>query len=136
MLLIGLITTFRSFFGWKRNSQWNKLDRNLSLSFTISLDLQLFVGLVLFLFYSNWGLKAIVNQGFSFVMRQEVFRFFAIEHGVIMLLSFILAHLGNSFLKKVDESGRKFKRAFIFGGLTFVLILAGIPWSRPLFPNL
>lgn len=69
---IGLITIFRTFIGWIRNIKCCELDRKLGFLITLSLGLQLLIGLVLFLIYSNWGLKVILDQGFSFIMRQDV----------------------------------------------------------------
>lgn len=136
VLIVGLLVTIRTFWGWIGKLTWKDADKKLGTFFTISIDLQIILGIVLYLFYSNWGLEAIHERGFSFVMQQDVYRFFVIEHGMIMLLAFIFAHLGAIIPKKVDEPENKFIRAFILFGLALILILVGNPWSRPLFPEI
>ena len=60
-------------------------------------------------------------------MQQDVYRFFAIEDGVIILLAFIFAHLVSFYPSIKDKPEKKFKRAFVLFGLAFFLNLAGIP---------
>jgi len=134
VVILGFVVTARAFYGWFRKKAWVEEDRKIGLFFTISIDLQLLFGLVLYFVYSLWGLKAILDKGISFVMGQGEYRFYAIEHGTFMLLGFILAHLGSALPKKVDDSSVKYRQTAILYGLALILILAGIPWSRPLFP--
>jgi len=47
----------------------------------------------------------------------------------------IFAHLGSALPKKVEDSQSKYKRAALWFGLALLLILAGIPWGRPLLPS-
>jgi len=136
VLIIGVFITIRLFRGWIHKMTWKNADKTLGTIFMISIDLQILLGIVPYLFFSDWGLEVFFEQGFSFVMQQDVYRFFAIEHGMIMALAFVFAHLGSFIPKRVDKPEKKFKRAFILFGLALILTLAGIPWSRPLLPFL
>jgi hypothetical protein len=136
VVIFGFFAIFRSLLGWIGKKSWVEIDRKLGLFFTISIDVQLLVGLILYFVYSEWALKAILTRGFSFVMGQGEFRYFAIEHGFYMILAFIFAHLGSVLPKKAKDSINRYKRSFFWFGLAMLLILAGIPWSRPLLPGL
>ena len=61
-------------------------------------------------------------------------RFYLVEHSVVMLVALGLAHAGRSLSKKAEVDGRKHMRAAIFFTIALLLVLALIPWNRPLFP--
>jgi hypothetical protein len=135
VVILGVVAVIRSFWGWFGKKAWTNTERKVGIFFTSSFDLQLLLGIVLYFVFSNWGLKAILDQGMSFVMAETEYRFFAIEHAFYMILALIFVHLGSALPKKVDDDQSKFKRAAIFFGLGLLLILAGIPWERPLLPG-
>lgn len=135
IVILGIVAVLRSFLGWVGKKEWTATERKIGIAFTSSLDIQLLVGLVLYLFISNWGLKAILDQGMSFVMGQSEYRFFAFEHVFYMIVALVFAHLGNALPKRVDDDQSKFKRALIWFGLALLVVLVGIPWGRPLLPG-
>jgi hypothetical protein len=99
--------------------------------FTIALDVQFLLGLVL-LFTSN------VFADFGATMRDSVARFYAVEHGTIMIAAIALAHVGRAKLRKIADPAKARTTALVFFGLATVLIVFGTPWpgirdSRPLF---
>jgi hypothetical protein len=136
VVLLGFLAAGRAFWGWYGKKEWAESDRKIGLAFTSMVDLQLLVGGLLYLVFSEWALKAVLNKGMAFVMKQGEYRFFSVEHLVYMVLGIVFAHLGSTLPKKVEDSRSKFKRATIWFGLAIILIMAGIPWSRPLFPGL
>ena len=136
VVILGLIAVARAFWGWFGKKEWTVRERKIGIFFTSAVDVQLLLGVVLYFVFSNWGLKAILDQGMSFVMGSTEYRFFAVEHVFFMILGVIFAHLGSMLPKKVDDSESKFKRAAIWFTLALLVILAGIPWTRPLFPGL
>jgi len=137
VVVLGIFTTIKAFHGWFTKKDWSDAERKAGIFFTAIVDLQLLIGILLYFILSNWGIKAILEKGVAFIMRQGEFRFFAIEHGIFMLFGVIFAHLGGILPKKVDNSQQKYKRAAIWFGLALLAIIAGIPWfSRPLFPGL
>ena len=60
------------------------------------------------------------------------------EHASMMILAWILVHVGRVAVKKAGSDAAKHKKMLLFFGLAFVLILASIPWpsreaiARPL----
>ncbi len=110
-------------------------DNKSNLLFMISCDIQLLLGLDI-IFCHGWfdNLK-----NFSQIKSNAALRFFTMEHMSMMLLAWILVHVGRVAVKKADTDAAKHKRMLIFFGIAFVLILASIPWpfreaiQRPLF---
>ena len=135
VVILGVIVFIRSVWGWLGKKEWGATDRKFGIFFTSAVDIQLLLGILLYFVFSEWALKAILNQGMSTVMGNSEYRFFAIEHAFYMILAMVFAHLGSALPKKVDDSSAKFKRAALWFGLALLLILAGIPWGRPLLPG-
>ena len=135
VIVLGVLAVLRGFIGWLGNKAWTEKDRKLGLFFTISNDVQILIGILLYLVFSQWGLKLILDIGMAGVMGLSEYRFYAVEHGLMVFLGFILAHLGSILPKKVDDSKRKFRRTVLYFGFAVLLILVGVPWDRPLFPG-
>ena len=55
-------------------------------------------------------------------------RFFVMEHGFMMILAWILVHVGRVAVKKAGTDAAKHKRMLIYFGLALLLILVSIPW--------
>ena len=137
VLIAGVLAVGKALFGWfGGKKEWGKQDRLLGIIFTSSVDIQLLLGILLYFVYSNWALKAILDKGMSFVMGESQYRFFAIEHAFFMVLALVFAHLGSALPKRVEDAVSKHKRAAIWFSLAVLVILAGIPWWRPLLPSI
>ena len=119
-VILGLSITiiFRSYFGWVKKILWSKQDRILGLIFTIVLDLQLVLGILLI--FNRLG-----GIGNRTIM----------EHIVPMIIAVGLAHAGKILAGKAKDSITKFRRAALWYSLVFIIILVSIPWYRPLWVN-
>jgi len=131
-LILLVFAVITSFIGWFRKRKYMDIDRKVGTYTTIFLDIQLLLGLLLYIIFSEFGLKGILDNGFSFVMENAIYRQYAIEHSLLMLLGIIAAHLGSILPRRVEESKAKFRRAAIWFTIALVLILAGMPWDRML----
>ena len=131
VVILGIVVVALSIYGWISKREYSDLNQKLGTYFPISLDLQLIVGFLLYFVFSPITTTALKN--FGDVMGNSDLRFFTIEHLLLMVIAIILAHVGSARVKKADTSNKKFKNAAIFFSLAFLLILAGIPWDRPLF---
>jgi hypothetical protein len=75
-------------------------------------------------------------------MKEKSYRFFWMEHPLLMIISIILITLGYGMAKKPVSDEVKYKKAFQFFIIALILILIGIPWpfreviGRPLFPGM
>lgn len=127
ILILLLIIVFRHLTAGKRI--FNTTDRRLGLILLICCDIILIIG-----FYQWYagplGLKNIQALGFSEIMQSEnaVYRFFAVEHAIGMLIAIILVHVGRSVSKKALPDVTKHKRSLVFYGLALLIILVSIPW--------
>jgi hypothetical protein len=74
--------------------------------------------------------KAIFGD-FGAAMKNEVLRYWAVEHIFVMILSITIAQIGRIMVKRSKSDKSKFKNELIYFLMAFMLILARIPWSEP-----
>lgn len=108
------------------------MDNRWGLGFTVSLDVQVLLGLLLYFVFSPITTAAFSDFGAA--MANSAVRFFLVEHSLIMIVALILAHVGRALAKKADTDVGKHKRAAIFYTLAMLSILAVIPWGAALLP--
>ena len=138
VLLTGAMAVFRASGGNFARRAWTAKDELWGFLFIMSLDLQLVVGLVLYLFLSP--ITKIAFQNFGAAMKIDTTRYFAVEHITGMIIAIALAHIGRVKARKTVDEVRRHRTLMIFFGLALVIIVASIPWpgmpvSRPLFPR-
>ena len=127
VLLAGFVAAARMLAGWLRSLPWTESDRRAAVLFTIALDVQLLLGISLFL------VSPLIRRAMSDItvaMRTADVRVFVAEHPAIMLLALALAHAGSVVTRKASTDGLKFSRGAICYGAALLLILFGIPWFR------
>jgi hypothetical protein len=116
---------------WAVSAAFARRAGRSGLIFTVSLDVQMLLGLSLYLFLSPITTGAFSNMAGA--MQNRTVRFWAVEHPTMMIAALVLAHVGHARMKR-GKGG---------AGLLFLLallaILAGIPWpglpyGRPLVP--
>jgi hypothetical protein len=115
---------------------WTKADDRGTLLFTIALDIQMIVGLMLYVWLSPITRAAFANM--SAAMRNPALRFWVMEHFVGMIMALALAHVGRVVIKRRTEADGKHRLAAMFMGVAMVVILLSVPWPwganpRPLF---
>ena len=103
--------------------------------YTILLDTQMLLGLLLYFVFSPITTAALGDFGTA--MRTPQLRYFAVEHVLGMVIAIALAHVGRGRVRKAPTA-RKARTAAIFYGLSILALLASIPWpgmtaGRPLF---
>jgi hypothetical protein len=134
VLLAGLAAFIRSAIGASRRATWTRADDRPGLWFSILLDVQVLVGLALYIFLSPLTHAAFRDLGET--MRNSGLRFWAVEHLFGMIIAIALVHIGRSRLRKADER-RRHRIASIFYGLALLAMAISIPWpgtpaGRPL----
>jgi len=105
----------------------------------MAVDIQMLVGLILYLALSPFTAQAM--QDFGAAMRTPQLRFWAVEHITMMFAAVILAHVGRVLARKARTPGAKRTRMIVCFGLSTLLMIAGTPWpgtmnGRPLFRGL
>lgn len=135
VLIFGLLAIIRSINGLRFKRGFTRQDNKIGSWFTIALDVQLLIGLILYFVLSPITTAAL--QNFGGAMSNAPVRYFAVEHTIGMLIAVIVAHIGRSMVRKAADTATKHRRTIIWFAVTLVIILASIPWpflsmGRPL----
>lgn len=106
------------------------------LLFMIALDLQLLLGLALYLWLSPT--TSAIFDDFGAAMRDPVARFWAVEHTALMLFAVVMAHVGRVLARTAPTPAAKRSRLLVYFVLATIAMLAATPWpgtraGRPLF---
>ena len=109
VLLVALVAIVKFLIGWLRRSQFQGMDRGLMSGFSGLMDLQATLGIILLLWSGLAGLG---------------FPRYRIEHGVIMIVAAVVAHLSARW-KNADDTVRFRNNLFLIVA-SLVLVLAGI----------
>jgi hypothetical protein len=133
-LAAGILATIAA-FGLRPGVSRENVDR-WGLLLVIALDLQLLLGLLLYVVLSP-NTAAILGN-FGAAMRDPVARFWAVEHVSLMLVAVVAVHVGRVLGRRAASPGAARMRLLICYGLATIVMLAGTPWpgmpaGRPLF---
>lgn len=128
VLVLAVIVVVKSMMGMFGKPKYGKVDNIIAASYVGVLDLQLLLGLILYIFLSPFTTAAF--QDFGAAMKNPELRFWAVEHITMMLLATVLAHIGRSKSKKKSDYKAKFRIQAIFFTIALILIVIGIPWNR------
>ena len=136
VLVLVLVTTWRGIIGNRQARAWTDSDRRVNMFTTIALDVQMLLGLLLYLFFSPFSVEAF--KDFGAAMRRPGLRYWAVEHMTTMVAAVIVAHVGNVMARKGASDAARHLRSAIFFGVVVLLVLFGTPWpglpnGRPLF---
>ena len=139
ILLFGLWTVVNALSGVIAKRVYSANDNRANLLFMTFCDIQLLVGLILY-FNNSWF--ANLKSNTAEVMKNPPLRFFAVEHALMMIVAWLLVHVGRSMVKRADTDAKKHKLSLIWFGIALLIILAMIPWpfrqpgiARQLFPQ-
>ncbi|HEX5830057.1 MAG TPA: hypothetical protein VFY16_03680 [Gemmatimonadaceae bacterium] len=127
ILAVGVIA--RAWSGWLGGRPWTDADGAAGRLYTISMDVQLVLGLLLFAVLSDLTRTAFGNMGAA--MADQPTRFFVAEHPLLMVLAVVLAHVGSVLARRGATDAARHRRAALWYTGSFLLLLAGIPWWRP-----
>lgn len=127
ILVLAVVVIFKSYSGMTAGRPFSAGERKAGLFLMISAHTTLLVGLYLWLF-GPWGLANIRNLGFGEVMKNDVYRFYAVEHIFGMLVAIVLITIARGVSKKNIPDAAKHKRTFWLVLVALVIILVTIPW--------
>ena len=133
VLILAVVALFRAYLGWFGKREYTETDRKVGVYFSVSLDIQLLLGLLLYIFLSPITRTAF--QDFSSAMTIPDIRYFAVEHILMMILAVIIVHVGTIFSKRAISDISKFRRAAIWYTVATLVVILAIPWWRPLLPG-
>jgi hypothetical protein len=107
VIAIAIVALVKLLIGLVSRSKWSKLDQALGAAFPIIFDIQLLLGLVLWVLQGRWSGEDMLRSW---------------EHPIIMIVSILVAHIAWSRTKKAGSDAGKFRTAFI-GFLIAALVM-------------
>ena len=134
ILVLILIAIFRHLTGMNSKRPVNAGDKKVDLFLMISAHITLLIGLYQW-FAGPWGLKLLQSSGMGEVMGNRGFRQFAVEHPIGMIIAIVLITVGRGAVKRATTPAVH-KKAFWCFLIALIVMLATIPWSRPLIPGM
>jgi hypothetical protein len=126
VLAFGLVALVKTAANWRRAGTGVPATvRPWTAIFVGTLDLQFLLGLILYLVESPVTRAAFENMPAA--MKDHELRFFTVEHTTYMLIALIAGHIGSVLARRA-----RYRGATIGFGIALLVMLAGIPWWRPL----
>lgn len=126
LLLIGIWAVFRAISGVTSHRAWAPADESAGRWFTLLMDVQLLLGILLYGLLSPITTQAFANMGDA--MRNPPVRFWVVEHVTLMIVAAVFVHLGRVRVRAARSDASRHKTAAIFFGLALIAVLAAIPW--------
>ncbi len=111
--------------GWMQGRPRSGLDKGIGIAAVSALDLQLLLGLAL---YATSPLLRVAMSDMGAAMKDAALRFWSVEHGPMMVLAVVMAHVAQAMSKKAKEDAKGHRIAAIGTTLALVVILISIPW--------
>lgn len=135
LIIIFAVWTIIAAFAGMGKPFYTKGTNLSSLFFMICMDIQLVLGFILY--FNNGWFDRLKHLGDN--MKDSFLRFFTLEHSLLMVIAWILVHIGRIAVKNAATPRLKYKKTLIFFGIAFLIILLAIPWpfrealARPWF---
>jgi Na+/H+-dicarboxylate symporter len=130
VLATAIAAIFVAISGWRSGRPVTVMLLRSSIAFVATMDLAFLLGLLLY--FGASPLTKMAFQDMAAAMKDHELRFFSVEHTTYMFLAVILAHIGGALARKGKTDLARHRGAAICFSLSLLLILAGIPWWRPL----
>jgi hypothetical protein len=127
--ILAILVIVKAIMGLMNKTEFTNGDSKSGLFFMISCDIQLLIGLILYFWASPITTSAFADFGAA--MKDKELRFWAVEHITGMLIAWVLVHIGRAKSKRGTDQARH-KSSLIFYGLAILIIIATIPWARPM----
>ncbi|HEX4049515.1 MAG TPA: hypothetical protein VHY19_01360 [Steroidobacteraceae bacterium] len=128
VLVSGLATLVSAISGLSGERSWPAGGARSARFFGVALDIQVLLGLAMYLILSPLTTVALAHT------TTRLPSFFTIFHPAIMFGAFIAVHVSAVLVRRARSDAGYHRRALIFFGITWLLVLGGVPWGmRPWF---
>ena len=132
-LILGVMATFAAFTD--RSAGQSTTDR-WSLFFMMVLDIQMLLGLLLYLVLSPFTTSAL--HDFGAAMRNPALRYWVVEHVSLMFFAVVIVHVGRVLARTARTPQSKRTRQIVCFSLATIAMIAATPWpgtahGRPWF---
>ena len=134
VLGLGATVALRAWLATRSGRDWDLRDERTQLAFVAAVDLQLTLGLVMYIFLSPFS-RAFLDD-IAHAIKDPTLRFFGLEHAFVMLPAVVLAHVVRVRGKRLAGVARQ-RSVWILTTIVVLLMLVGQPWpflryGRPL----
>jgi hypothetical protein len=126
VLATAVWTMVKAITGMAGHRAYTSGDNKSSLFFMISMDIQFLVGILLY-FTEGWA-SGWTGGRLAQIMNNSAERFFTVEHASMMILAWLIVHIGRSVVKKAGSDQVRHSKSLVYFGVAFILILLAIPW--------
>ena len=126
VLIAGVLALVRALAGRATRRTWGPGDEAPGKWYTILFDVQVLLGLLLYVWASPITAAAFQNMGVA--MSSAASRFWVIEHPFGMIVALALAHVGRVRIRRARTDRDRFGKAAIFFGLSVLIAWLAIPW--------
>ena len=109
-LLAVLVAIGYGLWGWLGKQSWNQTGRKIAMFATIALDIQLLLGLVLYVLQKGWNMPTGVR----------------FEHPTFMILALVAVHVMSAKIKRSSGNQTRYRLLALGTLAALVLIVLGI----------
>lgn len=117
-LILIIVTIVKAYKGIKNAEDYSAKNKMLALGTLIVFHLQFLIG---FSLYFTGSKTAFFNM-------KQPYRFFTLEHPLMMIIAIILVTIGYSKAKKEEYPSKKFRKILIYYSVALLIVLIAIPW--------
>jgi hypothetical protein len=133
VVLAAIWALVQAYSGWFGKRAWSDTDSRSSKFFVIALDIQFLLGILLYIVSPL--IRAFLNDMSGSMAITEI-RFFAMEHALMMVIAIAIAHIGSTRVRNASTDEAKHRNTAIWYTISLIILLAAIPWQRPLLRGL
>ncbi len=130
VILAGASTVVLAALGLKSHASWPARAGRSARLFGIAVDVQVLLGASLYLVFSP--LTTVVPRVAGDTALSPDAHFVGGQHALTMVCALISVHVSAVLVRRAPGDLAKHRRALLLYGFTLLLVLAGIPWWRPL----
>lgn len=131
VVVTGFLVLLRAAAVLSARDTWQPKGARLARLFSIALDIQVLTGAALFLTLSPLT-NIVISSTQARLPPDSQAYFFAVLHPAIMMAAFIAVHIATPLVKRGRDDVACARRALLLYGITWLIVLGGIPWWRPL----
>lgn len=137
LVLVSLLfAIYQAYRGWFSRRAFSAFDNTVRHSTATIVHIQFTLGVIL---YFISPVVSYFLENFNEAVHEREFRFFGMEHSLMMLVAVVLVTIGSAKAKRQSEARQKFKTMAVYFTIALLIILSSIPWgfsplvSRPFF---
>jgi hypothetical protein len=111
VILVAIVVFVKLLIGLVSNARWSQLDQRLGAAFPVVMDIQLLLGIILWVARQQWTIASPARTW---------------EHPLTMLLAVAVAHITWTRVKKSSTDAGKFRTGTIGYALAGLLVALGV----------